>query len=366
MAYETQKGRQPVCIMCRTPSSNFVIVHMEASDVPGGTKTQELQPRPRIARRGDQASFRLIAGDDAAEGTRTQEIESPLRIPGRISVAVDPPASYGFHPIAVNGYNGGMISLTIDPATTLNQRIPNTIFTIMPSEIIEISSHPAYLVTASFGRRNSLSLDWNTEVSATASGGGVRIRLPAHKLSSLRVGNGTSAQVLDGFTSVKKIDISRASSLKATFTSSGARSIMLIASGASSCSMLSGAIAGCDVSDNSTVSVQTPVVERVRLSGCSGLNVKGNVSSGFVAGCSQLKVTGCIAGAISVSGTSILKASSCGNQISLSGMSSYSSSLQRVSVDVSEEGHTRSGTCQATTSSANGTRATTVHANGGI
>jgi len=210
-------------------------------------------------------------------------------------------------------------------------------FTIMPSNTLEVSSFPANLVTSTVSRGClSFSLVGDVASVASATRKGVRVGIPSYMLNSVYLDRAVKAQILNGFTDLKRIRLSGASSLKASLVSAMSP-ITLQIEGASSLAVESNASITGYISGASSVQLKTSNLEHVNLSGCSKLKVMGNVTSSQVSGCSTLTADGHVNHS-DVSGMSKLHAASIG-RVSCSGMSSYEIGQSSLSVDVSEEAH---------------------------
>lgn len=95
----------------------------------------------------------------------------------------------------------------------------NTMFTIMPSKTntIKVSSFPANLVNAKLSG-GCLSFNWSGNVTSITRAG-VRVCIPSHMLNSVYLARAATAQILNGFTSLKYIEMFGVSSLNACLTS---------------------------------------------------------------------------------------------------------------------------------------------------
>ena len=242
-----------------------------------------------------------------------------------------------------------------------NQNVPNTMFTIQPSDSADVSSSPPNLVTTSV-QDGVLSLAWNAEVASTASEGGVKIGLPAASLESVSIASQKTAQIFDGFTSLKEVEVKGQSTVTATIKSSTHHTDLEV-EGQSTVKIVADAVNSASVSQQSEVYLQTSsAVEEFSVANQSNLNVNGGVVTGTVTSESNLKVTGdisssvsvteqssikanTISGAVTISSQSDASASSCDNVSASDDMSDCSvGSPPSVNVDVSEQSLTMSGT----------------------
>ena len=221
--------------------------------------------------------------------------------------------SDGFTPI--DGVYTSVQSVNIEPSCPWNTTTtyPNAMFTIQPSDTAYVSSSPANLVTATLDG-DELKIDWNADVAAGATSGGVRIGLPSGQLKKLNLsqctynaqtqilnGCGLTAQILSGFTSVEELEASGASTLQAESAVSGSVTV----SGASTANIVTtNVISELDVSGASTVNIQTPTVTSLNIQGASTVGISGSVGGGSVSGASHVSITGDISGSVSNSGAS--------------------------------------------------------------
>ena len=180
-----------------------------------------------------------------------------------------------------------------------NQNVPNTMFTIQPSDSADVSSSPPNLVTTSV-QDGVLSLAWNAEVASTASEGGVKIGLPAASLESVSIASQKTAQIFDGFTSLKEVEVKGQSTVTATIKSSTHHTDLAV-KGQSTVNIVADAVNSASVSQQSEVYLQTSsAVEEFSVVNQSNLNVNGGVVTGTVTSESNLKVTGDISSSVSV------------------------------------------------------------------
>lgn len=170
--------------------------------------------------------------------------------------------------------------------------------------------------------------------------GGVKIELPAAQLKSVMVGGASTAQILDGFTALDKIEAVGASTLTAMSSVSSTTSMRVY--GASTVTMSTSAQVEGEIEGASTVSLETPTFDNFIVEGASTVGVKGNLGSGSVSGASTVTVTGTTE-SVNADGASTIEAQSCEN-VSTSGASSCESGSQEVSVDATEQSMTSSGT----------------------
>ena len=136
-----------------------------------------------------------------------------------------------FAAINVDGSYDDIKSVVITPscpATGGANKVPITMFTILPSDSdgVEVSSDPPDLVSVS-SDGSTLSINsWNI-VDSTS--GGVKISLPPSQLTSVSAAADTDVQILDGFTALENIDISGDSEITATVSSAAVSDIVTYA-----------------------------------------------------------------------------------------------------------------------------------------
>eukprot|EP00986_Skeletonema_menzelii_P013474 scaffold7888_cov117-Skeletonema_menzelii.AAC.4 len=260
---------------------------------------------------------------------------------------------------AIGGDFGSVNNVDISMGCSGLQDVPNTRFTIQPSDNAEVSSSPPNLVTASVSG-NRLSFSWNPDVAATASEAGVIIGLPAANLQSVSIDSERWVQILDGFTSVTGITVRNQSVLKAMLVSNEATYSVDVSNQSTVDIKSTSPASSVRVYNQSPVSIDGDVVS-VRVSNQSPVSIDGDVVSGTVTNQSPFTVTGDISGNVSGSNLSSIRVGTISGQVSISGQSSVentascdnvsTSDLSRcftgdapsVSVDVSEESLTLSG-----------------------
>jgi len=243
-----------------------------------------------------------------------------------------------FAPLIVPTESGSAKSVLVElacPALLSTKTIPNTMFTIYPSDSVEVSSDPPNLVIVN-GGQDVLKFVWNEDVSQTVTKAGIKIGIPAGQLKSVTVMGDIPAQVLDGFTALNEVTIFGDSRFTATTSSSEASSVDISIVGDAFFSMLSNVnITNINITGDSTVNVETPEVENVMVIGDAGLNVNGNVGSVEAIGDFYLTITGDITEAVKIIGDGEFNGASCEN-FSTIGDAACSTGSQSVSVDVSQ------------------------------
>ena len=219
--------------------------------------------------------------------------------------------------------------------------IPNIIFTIFPSKDdsgVTIETSPPNLVTVRVCHTCShFQFLWNTNVSSIATSGGIRIGIPPDQLKSVTVSDGNNAQILDGFTNITELQVSRGGVIRASMTSlistelhlSNVRGQMYVQTNKP---VTSGGVAG------GQSWIETPSFNKVRVyENGSELNIKGDVDFGdFGTGVNvgaQLTVTGTIKETISCEKNSTVNAPSCDN-VYTDDSSTCNAGPQSVDVDV--------------------------------
>ena len=273
------------------------------------------------------------------------------------------------------GDYGNIVSVNIDPpcpcgatSTTSNpdcrcgpSSVPNTMFTITPAETAQVLTDPPNLFTTSVDN-GILSFRWNDTVAATASSGGVQIKLPAANLESVSIHATHTAQVLDGFTKLKGISATSSSNLQVTASLNTASSFTLMSESSATVKLVSNVnVDQATVGSTSTVDVQAPKVETINVNSVGTLSVDGDVGGGSVESVGRLIVTGDTTGTMTVSSAGIFQgntisgkidassasqvyAASCSNVVTESAASCQVASAPTVSVIVTEQAETLSGT----------------------
>lgn len=186
-----------------------------------------------------------------------------------------------------------------------------------PSNTAYVSSSPANLVTATLDG-DELKIDWNPNVAAGATSGGVRIGLPSSQLKKLNLSQSLTAQVLSGFTSVEELEASGASTLQVESAVSGSVTV----SGSSTANIVTtNVISELNVSGASTVNIQTPTVTSLNIQGASKVGISGSVGGGSVSGASHVSITGDISGSVSNSGASTVSVNKVDGSVTSEGAS---------------------------------------------
>mmetsp|Transcript_11636 Transcript_11636/g.17803 ORF Transcript_11636/g.17803 Transcript_11636/m.17803 type:complete len:438 (+) Transcript_11636:78-1391(+) len=260
-------------------------------------------------------------------------------------------------------------SVNISPPCPRNMVYPNPAFTIQPSTGAYVSSFPANLFTLTVSG-GELQFEWNAPVANGAKSGGVRIGLSPDQFKKLSLGYSSQAQILNGFTSVQRLEVGGASTLKATLTSNTSSDLAVQAGGASTVHVISNVIGSVESQGASTVKVQADSVkDSLQAQGASTLNIDGSFGgSGNVGGASTLRITGemsgvlrnegastveanTITGVIDNSAASTINAASCANVNNADITSSCNiRSPPTVNVDVSPDEAISTSTCSAGTS----------------
>ncbi|KAL7434684.1 hypothetical protein ACHAXM_004217 [Skeletonema potamos] len=254
--------------------------------------------------------------------------------------------------------------ITIAPncASNVMTTFPRAMFTIKPSTVAYVSSYPANLVTPIVSG-NLLNIEWNDAVAKGAKSGGVIIGLPPDQFAELSLSKALTAQILSGFTSVKKLHVNGASTLKATLTSSSTSDFFLHVDDASTVNVVSYVGGTVGLYGASTVKVQAPLLSSILSTSASRLEVDGNVFDGDVGGASTVLVTGDISGSLSINGASTIKANTISGSIDNSGASTVNAAScdnvqsnmasscnvrgpPTVNVDVSQLGAISTNVCQ--------------------
>jgi len=194
---------------------------------------------------------------------------------------------------------------------------PYPMFTIQPSTVAYASSFPANLVTPVISG-NELKFEWNDAVAKDATSGGVQIGLPSDQFNKLHLGDSLRAQILDGFTSVQRLEVNGGgSTLKATLTSNTNPDLALSVEGAAAANVISSMIGSVESMGVCNVKVQADSITSIQVGGASQLAVDGSVSgSGSVSGASRAKITGDMSGTLTIEGASKMYANTIMGSIS--------------------------------------------------
>ncbi|KAL7551420.1 hypothetical protein ACHAWF_014608 [Thalassiosira exigua] len=225
-----------------------------------------------------------------------------------------------------------------------NQRVPNTMFTIGPSDVgyVVVSSTPKNLVSAR-SSDGELTLAWNDEVASTAFEGGVRIYVPPSDLKAVKVRGASTVQILDGFAAVRELDVGGASTVTADLRSlPESEALTVRAEGASTVDVGAKRVSPAIVTEVSTLNVECDRTESLTIQGASTVRISGDVGSGIVEGASTVTASGKAAPALDVHSASTLRVQDC-SLVHVSGASSCDEGVFPVSVDLSEKPETLKG-----------------------
>jgi len=229
---------------------------------------------------------------------------------------------------------------------------PNTtMFTLFPSnegDGITVETSPKNLVTIpqwvkDWNTPRTLEFLWNTDVSSTATSGGVRIGIPSHQLNTLNVKGGHTVQVLDGFTNIVGLNVKDDGSiLRASMMSLVSDVLGLRNNGGRMYVETNIPVSGYSYFTNGGQTwIETPSFNHISVTDeGSQLNIKGDVDlrdrdsyDGKVFDCGQLTVTGTITGTIKINDNSTVNAPSCDNVISSDGSGTCNAGPQIIDVD---------------------------------
>lgn len=222
-------------------------------------------------------------------------------------------ASFGFAVAEdfqeISGVPQDLTSLLIEPDCGVDRpEVPNLMFTIEVANSVTVSTSPPNLFTVS-DDGGALAFKWNHGVASTASSGGVKIGIPADQLEVVSIGF-TKVQIAGAFNKVNKMEVYGASTVHADLSSNTVPMVLEV-SGGSVVTLKSGSNLSGSFSGNSDVTVETPSLENISVSGDTFARVNGNVNdvsgngdSVSVSGGSKLTVTGDLSGGMSNSGNS--------------------------------------------------------------
>jgi len=264
----------------------------------------------------NETTAALNATDETAATTNTTTADDGAAGP---AFAADATTAEEFTPI--DGEFSTVDSIMISPFCPSDSMAsyPYPVFTIQPSTVAYVSSFPANLVTVAVSG-NELQFEWNDAVANGATSGGVQIGLPSDQFNKLHLGNSLKAQILDGFTSVQRLEVNGFSTLKATLTSNTNSALAVSAEGASTAHVVtSTTISSVRSLGASTVQVQAESVSSIQAGGASKLDIDGSVSGGgSVQGFSTLRITGDMSGILTNEGASTINANTITGSISTS------------------------------------------------
>jgi len=208
---------------------------------------------------------------------------------------------------------------------------PNTtMFTLFPSnegDGITVETSPKNLVTIpqwvkDWNTPRTLEFLWNTDVSSTATSGGVRIGIPSHQLEKIEVKGGHTAQVLDGFTNIRNLSVGDDGSIiRASMLSLVSDTLGLSNNGGRMYVETNIPVSGDSYFTNGGQTwIETPSINSLRVEhDGSQVNIKGDLRDGKVLNGGQLTVTGSITGTIMNHDYSTVNAPSCDNVFSNNG-----------------------------------------------
>ena len=226
-----------------------------------------------------------------------------------------------------------------------------TMFTLFPTnegDGITVETSPANLVIPQVVKDGdywrTLEFEWNTDVSSTATSGGVRIGIPSDQLNGIVVKGGHTAQVLDGFTNIRELYVSGDGSIiRASMMSLVSDTLRLTNSGGRMYVETNIPVSGySSITNGGQTWIETPSFNHISVTDeGSQLNIKGDVDlrdqdtyDDKVIDGAQLTVTGTIMGTIEIKDNSTVNAPSCDNVISSDGSGTCNAAPQIIDVDV--------------------------------
>eukprot|EP00751_Fragilariopsis_kerguelensis_P032700 CAMPEP_0170976156 /NCGR_PEP_ID=MMETSP0735-20130129/48533_1 /TAXON_ID=186038 /ORGANISM="Fragilariopsis kerguelensis, Strain L26-C5" /LENGTH=294 /DNA_ID=CAMNT_0011398017 /DNA_START=43 /DNA_END=925 /DNA_ORIENTATION=+ len=195
-------------------------------------------------------------------------------------------------------------------------------------------------VTYDYG---TLYFKWNTDVSSTATSGGVRIGVPSDQLLNIRVQGGHKVQILDGFTKINTLDTMEGTNttIQASMTTLNSTFLELNNNMGQMYVTTNIPVDYSVIQGGGKSWVETPSYNGINVRGIdSDLQIKGDgdVSSyggGSVSDGAQLTITGTITGTINTTNDSIVKAPSCDN-VNSTGGGTCNAGPQNVDVNVGD------------------------------
>ncbi|OEU21615.1 hypothetical protein FRACYDRAFT_235241 [Fragilariopsis cylindrus CCMP1102] len=219
--------------------------------------------------------------------------------------------SDGFAEINTDGSAGNDVSVidiipVCDDSREDNDRtVPNTMFTIYPSDKLIVSSYPPNLVSVSFVEDDDfntiMKFSWSDGAYAGYPEGGVKIGIPADdtQLRRVDVDGGMFVQIEDGFVYLTDLNISGSSTLWATFgqLNSASNTINVQVDGASEATVDSiGPLGLVRAVGASVVNIKAPSIKEIDMNDSSKLFLEGNIFGGSMDGGSTVEATGSVEG----------------------------------------------------------------------
>jgi len=268
------------------------------------------------------------------------------------------PSDFTFIPID-NKWGGSMrvsdyqsilfgYTILIDPSSPYASlpctSAPNTMFTIFPSKDdsrITVETSPPNLVTAKISASgDALLFKWNTDVSSTATSGGVRIGIPTDQLRRVNADGGHNVQILDGFTNITSLKTGLNSTIRASMTSAISTYIRLWNWGGQMYVQTNITVDNVSVFAGGQTWVEIPSINSISvMDNGSELNIKGDIDDRYISNevsdGAQLTVTGTITGTVDSLSNSTVNAPSCDNVTSSDG-STCNAGPQSVDVDIGD------------------------------
>ena len=269
--------------------------------------------------------------------------------------------------------------INVSPSCEGSDKVPNTIFTIEPSDsdMISVATNPADLVVVSISSGGDmLEFSFNPDVAGNADEGGVIVKFPIDKLNQVHVEASNRVQVLDGFTNLMSLTAQSSSFLQVSATTLNAdlESIGVTVKSSATCTMKSNLpITDLDLSSSGSLTVEADLIGNGnRIESSAILKMKGNIdgevnmkasgkatingnilpgSEVEVSSSSELSV-GDISGNVKAVSSGMVTASGCVNAQTESSGECREGQVGTVTVDVEPLSLTRQGSFTCTMSSA--------------
>ena len=269
--------------------------------------------------------------------------------------------------------------INVSPSCEGSDKVPNTMFTIEPSDsdMISVTTNPADLVVVSISSGGDmLEFSFNPAVAGNADKGGIIVKFPADKLNQVQVEASNRAQVLDGFTNLMSLTAESSSFLQVSATNLNAdlESISVTLKSSATCTMKSNLpMSGLDLSSSGSLTVEADLIGNGnRIESSAILKMKGNIDGqvnmrasgtatidGSILPGSEVEVTssselsvGDIAGNVKAVSSGTVMASGCVNVQTESSGECREGQVGTVTVEVEPLSLTQQGSFRCTMSSA--------------
>ena len=205
--------------------------------------------------------------------------------------------------------------------------------TIQPSTVSFVSIYPDvdFVTLDVFEETLTISFDGEAVEGKSPR---IRIGLPPDQVKSFKIGS--SAEILNGFTSVEKLEVDPITEVQADLSSTTNPDLQVLVPVLAQATVIADVVGYAKVGLSGDVTIQAETVSEVMVDGSAKLTVDGNVGSGSVTTAASLSVTGDIEGHIDASQSARINANTISGSVTLSWSASASaSSCQNVKTDVS-------------------------------